>query len=183
MSSERSRAAGLSAKHVVCVLMGLSVLAGDQLGKRHAEATLEVGERVPILGSLLALVREPTQGGALGLFRDWSPEAALAGYALLSLGAVGIAFAFLRALAPRELGTAAALGAVLGGVVSNGLDRARAGASLDFLHLGPTTSQFLPEFNLADLAITLGVGALIIELLATEMAARAAERPRRMPPH
>lgn len=162
--------------------MGAVIVAGDQLGKRHVEATLEIGERVPIIGSLLALVREPTQSGGFGLFRHWSPEAALAGYGGLSLVAIGIAIVFLRALAPRELATAAALGAVIGGIGSNLLDRMRSGASLDFLHFGPTASSFLPRFNLADLAILLGVGTLIVELLATEMAARAAERPRRTPP-
>jgi lipoprotein signal peptidase len=67
--------------------------------------------------------------------------------------------------------------------VSNSVDRYRVGASLEFLHVGPTASSLLPDFNLADLAILLGVGALIVELLATEMAARAAERPRRSPPY
>lgn len=172
----------MGAKHVVFALLGLVVFVGDQLGKRHAEATLAIGERVPLLGSLLAFVREPTQGGALGLFRDWSSDAALVGYGVLSFAAIAIAFAFLRALAPRELATSAALGAVLGGIASNLFDRVRAGASLDFIHLGPTASNLLPDFNLADLAILLGVGTLIVELLATEMAARAAERPRRSPP-
>lgn len=164
-------------------LVGGLVLALDQAGKRHVTDALAVGERVPLVGSLLAWAHEPTSGGALGLFRDWSPMAELAGYAVLSLVAASVVFVFLRALAPRDLGTAMALGGILAGIVSNGVDRFRFGASIDFLHLGPTSSNPLPDFNLADLAIVLGVGTLIVELLATEMAARAAERPRRTPPY
>lgn len=163
--------------------LGLLVIVLDQLGKRHVADRLALGERVPILGSLLGLAHEPSAGGALGLLRDWSPTAQLAAYALLSGVALLLALVFLRSLAPRDLGTAAALGAIFGGVASNGLDRFRGGATVDFLHVGPTSSTLLPDFNLADLAILLGVGTLIVELLATEMAARAAERPRRSPPY
>jgi signal peptidase II len=117
------------------------------------------------------------------LFRDWSATAELAGYGVLSGVAAVFVFVFLRSLAPRDFGTAAALGAVLAGVLSNSLDRYRHGASIKFLHIGPSATSLLPDFNLADLAILLGVGTLIVELLATEMAVRAAERPRRSPPY
>lgn len=173
----------MGGKYVAFGFVGLVVFALDQLGKRHVEATLLLGERSPLAGSLLALTREPTTGGVLGLVRDWSPAAQLAVYGGLSVVAAVLGFVFLRALAPRELATAAALGAMLGGIGSNLRDRWRSGTTIDFLHLGPTSSNFLPDFNFADLAILLGVGTLIIELLATEMAARAAERPRRSPPY
>ncbi|MFO0689455.1 MAG: signal peptidase II [Myxococcota bacterium] len=172
-----------ASKYAAFALLGVAVIALDQLGKRHVAASLALGERVPLVGSLIALAHEPSTGGALGLLRDWSPTAQLAGHAVLSGVAMLLAVVFLRALTPRDLGTAAALGAIFGGVASNGLDRLRGGAIIDFLHLGPTASSLLPDFNLADLSILLGVGALIVELLASEMAARAAERPRRAPPY
>ncbi len=173
----------MGSKYLAFGLVGLVVFVLDQLGKRHVASAVEIGERVPILGSWLAWTHVPAAGGALGLFRDWSPKAELAGYGVIAAIATAVVFVFLRSLAPRDLGTAAALGAVLAGVVSNSFDRYRVGASLEFLHVGPTSSSLLPDFNLADLAILLGVGTLIVELLATEMAARAAERPRRSPPY
>lgn len=173
----------MGSKYAAFGIVGGLVFLLDQLGKRHVADAVEIGERVPILGSLLAWTRIPEAGGALGLFRDWSPNAELTGYAILSGVAAIFVFVFLRSLAPRDLGTAVALGAVLAGVLSNSLDRYRHGASIKFLHVGPPASSPLPDFNLADLAILLGVGTLIIELLATEMAARAAERPRRSPPY
>ncbi len=99
------------------------VLGLDQAGKRHVSESLAIGERVPLLGSLLAWTNEPAAGGALGIFRDWSPQAELFGYAILSGVAAMVVFVFLRSLAPRDLGTAVALGAVLSGVVSNSVDR------------------------------------------------------------
>lgn len=179
-----SRAPGaMGSRYLAFGLLCLAVVVLDQLGKGHVAAHLALGERVPIVGSLLAFAHEPSAGGALGLLRGWPPTAQLVAYAILSGVAVVLALVFLRALAPRDYGTASALGSVVGGVASNGLDRYRGGATVDFLHLGPTSSNLLPDFNLADLAIILGVGTLIVELLATEMAARAAERPRRSPPY
>jgi len=173
----------MGTKYAAFGVVGAAVLLIDQLGKRHVAEALAIGERVPLMGSALAWAHAPEAGGALGLLREWSPRAELAAHALLSLVAAILVAVFLRSLAPRDLGTAAALGAVLGGVASNGLDRLRHGRSIDFLHVGPPASNPLPDFNFADLAVVLGVGTLIIELLATEIAARAAERPRRSPPY
>lgn len=173
----------MKGKYAAFGLVGLLVLGLDQLGKRHVLDSLAIGERVPILGAALALAHEPSAGGALGLLRDWSPEAQRMALVALSLVATSVALLFLRSLAPRDFGTASALGAIVGGVASNGFDRSRTGATLDFLHVGPTSVSLLPDFNFADLAIVLGVGTLIIELLASEMADRASERPRRSPPY
>jgi lipoprotein signal peptidase len=158
--------------------IALLVASFDQLGKWHAMQTLDVGERVPLLGDLVALANLPAASGALGLFRDWPPSAQLGGFAILSLIAITIIVSFYRGLAPGEHGSAAALGAILGGIASNGVDRFRFGSGLDFLHLGSASAESLPDFNLADVAIIVGVVTLIVELLATEMAARASERPR-----
>ena len=173
----------MRSKYAAFGLVLALVLALDQAGKRHVSESLAIGERVPLVGSLLAWTYEPAAGGALGIFRDWSPTAELTGYAVLSGVAAMVVFIFLRSLAPRDFGTSIALGAILAGVVSNSVDRFRVGASLNFLHAGAIGSSPLPDFNLADVAILLGVGTLIVELLATEIAARAAERPRRSPPY
>jgi len=154
------------------------VLVLDQLGKQHVVTTLGLGERVPLFGNVISLTHLPSVGGAFGIFRDWLPGAQLIGFALLSLAAAALVISFYRGLAPGEPGAAAALGVIFGGIASNGVDRLRYGAGLDFLHLGSTTSDAMPDFNLADVAIFLGVVTLIVELLANEMAARASERPR-----
>ena len=168
----------MGSKHLAFVPMIALVLGLDQLGKHHAMAHLGLGERVAILGDGLAMTHVPSVGGAFGVFRDWLPAAQLIGFAALSIMAALVVLVFYRGLARGERGTAAALGAILGAIASNGLDRLRFGAGIDFLHLGPTAADGFPDFNLADVALVLGVATLIIELLAHEMASRAAERPR-----
>jgi len=52
------------------------------------------------------------------------------------------------------------LSLILGGAVGNLIDRFRFGSVIDFLHF-----SFWPVFNVADIAITVGVGLIIINLL------------------
>ena len=169
----------MNSKRLAFIPLAFAVVLLDQLGKLHVARTIEVGTRVPMFGDVLALAHLPAAGGAFGLFRDWMPGAQLIGFALLSIVSIVVILLFYRGLAPGEHGSAAALGAILGGIASNTLDRVRYGSGVDFLHLGPVTSDALPDFNFADVAIVLGVVTLIVELLATEMAARASERPHR----
>lgn len=158
--------------------MAVVALALDQLGKLHVTNTLAVGDRVPLLGDWIALTHVPSMGGAFGVFREWVPGAQLIGFSAMAIATTLMIVVFYRGLAPREQGSAAALGSMLGGIASHTVDRLRYGSGLDFLHLGSTESNALPDLSLADVAIVLGVATLIVELLATEMAARVSERPR-----
>lgn len=74
-------------------------------------------------------------------------------------GCVAVAFA----LVPGRIGPAAAIGIglALGGAAGNLIDRLAHGAVDDFIVLGPW-----PVFNLADTAMTAGVGLVAWSLLA-----------------
>jgi signal peptidase II len=165
-------------KRAVLIAVAVLVLGFDQFGKTRVTRTLSEGERVPLLGEVLSLAHVESSGAALGLFRGWSAESQSMVFGFLSLVCATMVLSFYRGLARGEHGSAAALGAILAGVLSNAFDRFRFGAGIDFLHLGAPDDAWLPDFNLADLAIVLGVVTLVIELLATEMATRAQERPR-----
>ena len=168
-----------ASKRLVFLPTAFLVFGLDQLGKSHIATEVAPGARAPLFGDWLAWTNVPAMGGALGFFRDALPGVQLIGFAGLALTAtLAIAF-FYRGLAPREHGTAAALGALLGGVSSHALDRLRYGSGVDFLHLGSMNSNALPDFSLADVAIVLGVATLILELLTIEFATRASERPPR----
>jgi lipoprotein signal peptidase len=157
----------------------LVVFGLDRFGKLAAMHSLAVGERTPLLGDLISGTHAESVGAALGLFHDLSPNGQAWVFGFLSILCALLVLSFYRGLAPGEHGSAAALGAILAGVLSNAFDRLRYGVGIDFLHVGAPDAAHLPNFNLADIAIALGVLTLIVDLLATEMAARAQERPRR----
>ncbi len=169
----------MRSKRIAFLPLAALVVGFDQLGKWHATNSIALGSRSTLIGDGLSLAHVPIEGGAFGFLAGWAPGAQLIGFALLAIIATTVIVSFYRGLAPGEFGSAAGLGAILGGIVSQTVDRLRAGASVDFIQLGTTRSELLPAFNIGDLAIVLGVVTLIVELLATEMAARASERPRR----
>jgi signal peptidase II len=83
----------------------------------------------------------------------------------LALGvSLGIAVWLLRL--PREAHrlTACGLALVLGGALGNVIDRIRLGSVVDFIHFHWGQAYF-PAFNVADSAITVGAGCLLLDAL------------------
>lgn len=56
-----------------------------------------------------------------------------------------------------------AIALILGGAIGNLIDRAMTGAVVDFIQLYYSTYYF-PAFNIADSAITVGAGLLILDM-------------------
>lgn len=83
-------------------------------------------------------------------------------YQLATLLAASIAVAILlimEGIIPQNTTAAAGLGAALGGAAGNLIDRLRRGEIVDFIEIG-----CWPVFNLADTAIVLGIGLLLLSL-------------------
>jgi signal peptidase II len=129
-----------------------AVVALDQLAKELVRSGVEPGERHDlVLGIKLVNVRN--SGIAFGLLSD--------GGALL---VVGTAVALLALVFFFVTHTGRPLvwlptGLLLGGAIGNLIDRALEGSVTDFVKL-----PHFPAFNVADIAITVGVVALIYVL-------------------
>jgi signal peptidase II len=83
--------------------------------------------------------------------------------------AISVALVFwLRKAETRLLATA--LGIVIGGAIGNVIDRIRFGAVVDFLdvYIPGTDWPHWPAFNVADSAIVVGVGLIILDGLFAE---------------
>ncbi len=125
--------------------LGALVLAADQAAKAAIEANLFVGEQVEVLGPL-ELTLAHNDGVAFGLAGGGGALLIVVG--LLALGAVG----YLFARDPTRPWMWLATGLVAGGALGNLTDRIRADAVTDYIDV-----LSWPPFNLADVAITLGV--------------------------
>ena len=103
------------------------------------------------------------RGVSFGMFNN---DAGLNGllFSLLAAVIVVALLVWLRRAASVLIGIA--IGLVVGGAVGNVIDRLRLGAVIDFLdfHLG---SWHWPAFNVADAAICVGVGLMIVDGLLT----------------
>jgi signal peptidase II len=134
-------------------LCGLVVVL-DQAAKALVESNLVPGEHVDLLGPL-GLTLAHNRGIAFGLASDGG--AMLVALTLAALAFVGVLFA----RGPTRRGMWVAIGLLAGGALGNLADRVRADAVTDYVDvLG------WPPFNLADVAITLGVVVLALSYLA-----------------
>ena len=144
-------------------LLALAVLAVDQWSKWLVEAHLHLHTSIPVLPGFFNLNHVRNTGVAFGMFAttDGSSSPGLIAVTALALGAVLLYF---RLVPRQERRLLVAVSLVLGGAVGNLLDRLAAGAVTDFLdfYLG---DRHWPAFNLADTAISVGIGLLILDSL------------------
>jgi signal peptidase II len=73
---------------------------------------------------------------------------------------------WLRRLPPGQNRLAAGLALILGGALGNVWDRLQSGQVVDFIYVY-YQSWYWPAFNVADSAITVGAGLLILDALAS----------------
>jgi len=126
------------------------VVAADQAAKAAIEHNLAIGQHVDVLGPL-DLTLSHNQGVAFGL-----AGGAGAGLVLVTVVAL-VVVGYLFARDPTRPWMWLATGLLAGGALGNLTDRVRAGAVTDFVDLSPW-----PPFNLADVAITVGVAMLVL---------------------
>ncbi|KRO62468.1 MAG: hypothetical protein ABR82_03245 [Verrucomicrobia subdivision 6 bacterium BACL9 MAG-120507-bin52] len=136
--------------------VGLVLVAVDQMAKLLVEGRMRVGLEVPILPGFFSLTRVHNTGVAFGMAQG---NNLLTGFlALLILIFAGW---MARTWDWRERWIQVVAGLVAGGAVGNLIDRVRLGYVLDFLdfHYGAWS---WPAFNVADAAISVGVGYLFL---------------------
>jgi signal peptidase II len=166
--AERSLGAGRREWTALALVAGAGTLA-DQLTKALVVARLAVGDEIHLVGPV-SLHRVENSGIAFGLF----PTATSAVIALTAALVAWMLLFFARS-GGRHPVLPVGLGLVLGGAVSNLLDRVRLGSVTDFMDVG-----FWPAFNLADTFIVVGVVVLLAALFAADRADEA--RPGGTPP-
>lgn len=129
------------------------VVALDQITKAVIEENLAPGERLDVLGPI-ELTHVTNTGIAFGL-------AGGEGVAIIGLTVVALAaIVALFAREPTRPGAWLAIGLLIGGALGNLIDRVAKDAVTDFVSL-----PAWPSFNVADIAITVGVVALAWALL------------------
>jgi signal peptidase II len=158
----RSLAAGLWQWVGLAAVAGAAI-AADQATKAIVSSSLTLGESVDVIGPL-SIHHVQNSGIAFGLF-----PTATSGVIVLTGVAVSWMLVFFARSGGRHPILPVALGLLLGGSLSNLLDRVRLGHVTDFLDF-----RFWPAFNLADAFIVAGVAVLIGALLLADREPRRA---------
>jgi signal peptidase II len=158
----------MTPKFRVAIGAFISVLVLDLATKIAIDTHLSYADKIPVIPGFFYLTHVRNTGAAFGLFSDAPQLYRLIFFISVSLIAMGIIVSFYRKLSPGDRLAALALGLILGGAIGNLIDRIFRQEVIDFLHFQIWRGYSWPDFNVADSAIVVGVGFLVLELLASE---------------
>jgi signal peptidase II len=136
------------------VIGATAVVLVDQAVKALVAHLLPAGASVSVIRGVLSLTHVQNHGVAFGLLPGISPV-------VTALAALTLFFMLFynRGRRSGSRGEATGLAVMAGGAVGNLIDRVRLGFVVDYLDL-----HIWPVFNLADVAIVVGAGAVAITL-------------------
>jgi len=141
------------------LILSVLTIVLDQISKLWIEARLPHYGSEPLLPHL-NLVHLHNTGAAFSMFRE-APKAMFIG--LASVVSLGI-LSWLHKHRQSETFTAVGLCLILGGAIGNVIDRVRLGHVTDFVDFYVGSWHFA-AFNVADAAITVGAGLLMLDML------------------
>ncbi|QJD83569.1 signal peptidase II [Cohnella herbarum] len=135
----------------------------DYASKKIINRTVELDtEKIPVLGDFFVITHIRNRGAAFGMLQ----EQRLFFLIVTVVVVVGILWYLHRSFRSGSTLLLVALAVILGGAVGNFLDRALFGEVVDFLQFNFGSYTF-PIFNLADTAICIGVGLVILDSFLT----------------
>lgn len=143
--------------------LALAVFAADWATKRFIEARMSAFDTHTVIPGFFDIVHARNRGAAFSLFADSTSPWRSFFLIGLSLAALVLVAGILRKASTLERPTALGLSLILGGALGNVLDRIMSGAVTDFLdfYIG---DLHWPAFNVADSAIVIGSGLLLLSL-------------------
>lgn len=160
--------------YVFLMLVSTLTLACDIATKAWAAQRLDGYPGVlEVWKNHLTLVLARNRGGAWGLLQTTSENVRRPFFLLVSVAAIAFIMTLYRRLLPRQRALRWGLPLVLGGALGNVLDRIRFGQVIDFIDahiMYKGVDRHWPTFNVADIAICIGVGLMAVDMFTSKRA-------------
>ena len=154
----------MNSKYRLMVLISSAVLVLDQITKFWVHQTMALYQSIEIVPHFVSLTYLRNTGAAFGLLAGGRSPLRTIFFILVSALAIGCIFYLFKTLRPQQKTMAVSLSLVLGGAIGNLVDRIYMGEVIDFIDLHWYQLHW-PAFNVADSAITIGVGLLFVQML------------------
>ena len=144
----------------VFFVLAVIVVILDQVTKHWAKTALAGDRIITIIPNFWQMHLAHNEGAAFSMFSGHTGK-----LALFSIGVSVILTLWAWRIKPGEQGMRVALGLILGGAVGNIIDRVWLGAVVDFIQWHWMYKYFYPTFNIADSAICVGIGLMVVASL------------------
>lgn len=146
------------------ILVSGCVICADQITKSIIKANFTLYDNLIVIDNFFNITHVLNPGGAFGFFANQSPE--IRKFIFLFMSSIVAVFVlwFYKRCAGSHIFLSYGLALIFGGAIGNLIDRFRYGKVVDFLdfYLG---SYHWPAFNMADSAISIGMGILMYHIL------------------
>jgi lipoprotein signal peptidase len=158
--------------YIFLAVVAILSLAADIGSKTWAEKHLDgFPGMVSIWKDHIAFVLAKNKGGAWGLLQGTSENVRRPFFLLVSVAAIAFIVTLYRRLLPTQRALKWGLPLVLGGALGNVFDRIRYGHVIDFIDIHVVwkgKDHHWPTFNVADIAICVGVGLMAIDMFTSK---------------
>lgn len=157
-------------------LIAALVLALDRATKWLAAKDIPLHDSIKVIRGFFYITHVENRGAAFSLFAESPSQWKMAMLVMFSIVALGVVLTLLWRNSHTLATTGFGLALILGGALGNLWDRLLSGRVVDFLlfYIG---SYAWPAFNVADSAIVVGAGLLVIEVLFSKSAAPEKTNP------
>lgn len=171
--TQKRSSASRGRKWLLMAVLALTAVAGDQASKQWAHTTLRDahGGRLVVAERLFSLTYVRNPGAAWGFLSNASESFRRPFFIGVSvLAMIFIVVVFSRLEQNQKL-LAVALALVMGGAIGNFIDRLRFDYVIDFLDVYVGSYRW-PTFNVADIAISVGVFFLFADMIIVSIKTR-----------
>lgn len=146
------------------VLVTGLVVAADQAAKALVLQKLPLYRTVSIIPGFFNLTHIQNPGGAFGFLAAQNSDLQTLLFLVITVCALGLILYFFHSTPAQNIWLSFGFALLFGGALGNLIDRLRFGRVIDFLdfYIG---RWHWPAFNVADSAITVGVGLFILSML------------------
>ena len=151
-------------RYTLASVWAVAIIVIDQVTKLMVHNLMQVWTGKQIIPGFFNLVHVLNKGAAWGFLDDESIDWQRPMFIAVSVMAVVIIGWMMRTIDDRDKWMITGLGMIVGGAVGNAIDRAWLGYVIDFLDFY-VNSYHWPAFNVADSALTVGAGCIIISML------------------
>lgn len=152
-------------KLILLVGIAAVLVLFDQATKWVVHHRFRLGESIPLISGFFNLTYIRNPGAAFGMLAHADPAFRIPFFILVPVVALVAIVYIFRRIPDADWQRSSALALVVGGAVGNLIDRLRFGFVIDFLDFHWQYRYHFPAFNVADSAICVGVGILMLDLV------------------
>lgn len=152
----------------------LGIFGLDRWTKWLIESRFDFFDTTTVIPGFFNLVRSENPGVAFGIFSDTVSHNRTLALVSVSLVALVVMASLLWKIDKQDRYSAAGISLIFGGALGNVFDRVRFGRVTDFIDLYVASYHWY-IFNLADAAICIGAGFLILSITLSGKATKQSE--------